>query len=300
MRFILTGATGAIGMALISNLFENQHEVTVLVNPRSSRNKQFKIFPGIEIIECDQINYHDLSLEKKYDVFIHMAWEGGKSRANIDLNLSSLKSSVEAVSLSARLGCKVFLSTGTQAEYGSKSIFLDETTLCEPENVFAASKLASMHMTSSKCLELGLRHIWLRICSVYGPYDGEQTMIMRTIRGILNKNIYKISKGDHFWDFIHADDVANAIDLLIKDDSLNGLFLIGEGSGLRLKDYMIKIFDHFNRKYDEFLIDDKENLPALRNLKVNPKKLMMKTGWRPKINFEEGSKRLIEYCKENL
>ena len=213
MRFVLTGATGAIGMSLISNLFENQHEVTVLVNPRSSRNKQFKIFPGIEIIECDQINYHDLSLEKKYDVFIHMAWEGGKSRTNIDLNLSSLKSSVEAVRLSARLGCKVFLSTGTQAEYGSKSILLDETTLCEPENVFAASKLASMHITSSMCLELGLRHIWLRVCSVYGPYDGEQTMMMRTIRGILNKNIYRISKGDHFWDFIHADDVANAIDL---------------------------------------------------------------------------------------
>ena len=300
MRFILTGATGAIGMSLISNLFENNHEVTVLVNPRSSRNKQFKIFSEIDIIECDQINYYALILKKKYDAFIHMAWEGGKSRTNVESNLSSLKSSLEAVSLSARLGCKVFLSTGTQAEYGNKSILLDETTQCDPENVFAASKLASMHVTRSKCLELGLRHIWLRVCSVYGPYDGEQTMIMRTIRGILNENIYKISKGNHFWDFVHADDVANAINLLIKDDSLNGLFLVGEGSGLRLKDYMIKIFDHFNRKYDEFLIGDQENLPAVRDLKVNPSKLITKTGWRPKINFEEGSKLLIEHCRENL
>lgn len=300
MRYILTGATGAIGMSLISNLLKNRHEVTVLTNPKSLRNKQYKIFSGIETIECDLNNYHKINLNNKYDVFIHMAWEGGKSRTNIELNLSSLKSSIEAVSLSAKLGCKVFLSTGTQAEYGNKSVLLDETTPCEPESAFAASKLASMHMTRSKCLELGLRHIWLRVCSVYGPYDGEQTMIIRTIRGILNKNIYKISKGNHFWDFIHADDVASAINLLTEDNNLNGLFLIGEGSGLRLKDYMIKIFDHFNRKYDEFLIKNQENLPAIRDLKVNPNKLRMKTGWKPKINFGEGIKELIEHCKEIL
>ena len=37
--------------------------------------------------------------------------------------------------------------------------------------------------------QYNIKHIWTRIFSVYGPYDNEKTMIMNTIKTMIEKGI---------------------------------------------------------------------------------------------------------------
>lgn len=77
-RAIITGATGAIGMALIQELIQNDIEVLVLCREGSKRNEQIPVHPFVTVKMCslDQLSALENDTDKKYDVFYHFAWEG--------------------------------------------------------------------------------------------------------------------------------------------------------------------------------------------------------------------------------
>ena len=57
MKIVITGATGAIGMALLEKHLQLGHEILVIVNPNSKRNCILNKFKNLEIIECDLNEY---------------------------------------------------------------------------------------------------------------------------------------------------------------------------------------------------------------------------------------------------
>ena len=79
-RIIITGPTGAIGMALIRRYIEEKMHVTAVVNPQSRRKeilkKEFSNNELFDVVEKDISNYSDLHFEAVYDVWIHLAWAG--------------------------------------------------------------------------------------------------------------------------------------------------------------------------------------------------------------------------------
>lgn len=70
-----------------------------------------------------------------------------------------------------------FVGAGSQAEYGRVNHALTPDTPCFPENGYGMAKLCAGQMSRVECEKLGLVHIWPRILSVYGPYDGKNAMI---------------------------------------------------------------------------------------------------------------------------
>ena len=297
MRYVITGATGAIGLSLIKRLVSIGHCVTVLVNPSSERNKRFHQFETLKVIPCDQSQYSQLDHEETYDCFVHMAWKGGKCRNDITENLSSAKASVGAVELAHRLGCHTFLSIGSQAEYGVKAEALTETVLCSPAQPFGATKLLSYHLTRFKAKELKIRHFWMRVGSAYGPFDGEQTMLVGALRKLIAAESLSFTSGEQKWDFLHSDDIGNAISLLTESDNTGDLFVIGSGESLVMKDYLKIIGKKFNRDLTPFLCRSSHLKP--QGLEIDPTKLQSVIDWIPSIGFETGIESLINYCKNN-
>ena len=295
MRYIITGASGAIGHSLLKELDVKKNIVTVLVNPNSNRNKVFKIFPNVKIVECSLMNYSSLSINDKYDVYIHMAWQGGNDRKNILVNNASCMSSLDAVDMAQKLGCKLFISTGSQAEYGYQNQVLNEETICKPNTPFGAAKLCSFHYTKLRCKELGIQHLWLRIGSVYGPFDRESTMLLSSIRTINRGKLPVFSEGTQYWDFLYSEDIAKAIIKLVQAEC-SGLYVIGEGSNLILKDYL-KIFSE-ELKFDlskSIGMSKLNKKHKINNLRINPSKIMKDASWSPSVDFRTGIKKLINY-----
>ena len=90
-RAIITGATGAIGTALIAELVNNNIEVLVLCNRNSKRKDRIPKHPLILQKECSLNEMVTMQNDtgKEYDVFYHFAWAGTTGPERNDMYLQN-------------------------------------------------------------------------------------------------------------------------------------------------------------------------------------------------------------------
>ena len=69
-------------------------------------------------------------------------------------------------------------------------------------------------MSRILCEQKQIEHIWTRILSIYGPYDGENTMIMSSIGKLLRGEKPALTKGEQQWDYLYSKDAGYAMYLL--------------------------------------------------------------------------------------
>ena len=185
-RVIITGPTGAVGMALIQKCINEKTEVLALCHKGSKRIAAIPKNPFVTVKETDLSEFRELQPDEneKYDMMFHFGWMGttGAARNDMDLQCRNIAYTIDAVRLAQRFGCKTFIGAGSQAEYGRTEKNLTSQTPAFPENGYGMAKLCAGEMSRGLCQQLGMKHIWTRILSVYGPYDGPNTMIRSAIR----------------------------------------------------------------------------------------------------------------------
>ena len=178
-RAVITGPTGAIGTALIAELISHGIEVEAVVRPDSRRTDNIPKSPLVHIVPCDLKELKTLHEKIEHaDVFYHFGWDGtfGNSRNNAYGQLENVRYALDAVEAAAALGCTTFVGAGSQAEYGRVEGSLNASTPAFPENGYGIAKLCTGQMTKILCEQKGIRHIWTRILSIYGPFDGAVRM----------------------------------------------------------------------------------------------------------------------------
>ena len=166
----------------------------------------------------------------RYDVCYHLAWMGttGKSRNDMYLQNRNVRYALDAVEMAARLGCHTFIGAGSQAEYGHVQGKLTPATATNPVTGYGIAKLCAGQMTRERAHQLGMRHIWVRVLSIYGPYDGKQSMVMSGIYDLLAGKIPQYTKGEQQWDYLYSGDAARAFRMLGEKES-EGVYCLGSG-----------------------------------------------------------------------
>ena len=71
-HIISTGATGAIGSAIVREAVHQKYEVTAIVHRNSARKNNIPLGKNIHVVECNIDEYPSLNIEKA-DVFMHLA-----------------------------------------------------------------------------------------------------------------------------------------------------------------------------------------------------------------------------------
>lgn len=297
-RAIITGATGAIGIALIHELISNGIEVLVFCRKGSKRNSQIPNHDLVTKCNCNLSELKDVqnSTGKNYDVFYHFAWEGttGVARNDMYLQNMNVKYALDAVALAHRFGCKLFVGAGSQAEYGRFEGVLQPNTPVFPEMGYGYAKLCAGQMTREYAHQLGMKHIWTRILSVYGPNDGSQSMVMSTICKLKNNEVPKFTKGEQMWDYLYSGDAAQAFYLLGNNGVDGKTYVLGSGQAHPLKEYieMIRDIVNPNSRVDIGALPygDKQ----VMHLQADITELQKDTGFMPCTNFKEGIKNIIK------
>ncbi|MEN1989174.1 NAD-dependent epimerase/dehydratase family protein [Paenibacillus hubeiensis] len=240
MKMVITGPTGAIGMALIQLCIDKQIEVLAICRKSSPGLAYMPQDPLLHIIEADLDEYATLELPGQYDVFYHFAWAStiGESRNDVYTQNQNVTYTLDAVRLAKRLGCHTFIGAGSQAEYGRSGMPLTPLTPVFPETGYGVAKLCAGQLSRILCEQLQIKHIWTRILSVYGPYDDERTMVISTIKKMLSQEVLLFTQGEQMWDFLYSVDAANILYQL----SINGknlkTYCVGSGECRKLKTFI--------------------------------------------------------------
>lgn len=294
-KIIITGATGAVGSAVVRRAIENGKDVTCIVHQGSKRLGNLPQSDKVHIVECNLQDYRTLSLDGQYDAFIQLSWEKtvGASRDDAEVQTRNIQYTLDAVHLAHRCGCSVFVGAGSQAEYGVQSVDLTPDLPVKPESGYGIAKYAAGKLSAMLCKNLGMRQCWVRILSVYGPNDGENSLISYLIREFKAGNAPQLTKCEQVWDYLYADDAADAI-LAVAEKGFDGkAYPLGSGNGRRLSEYVEDIKNAINPSI-EVQFGAKEYYPHQpMHLVADISQLTKDTGWNPVCPFMEGIKKTI-------
>lgn len=296
-RVVLTGATGAIGSALIRELISHNVEVLVLCRCDSLRNGNII---NNELVKRKYCSLKDLSslqndTENDYDVFYHLAWEGtsGESRNDMHMQNRNVGYALDAVEVAKKFGCKIFVGAGSQAEYGRVEGVLKPDTPVFPETGYGMAKLCAGQMTREYSHKLGMKHIWMRILSVYGPNDGSQSMVASTISKLEHGETPKFTKGEQLWDYLYSGDAAEAF-YLAGEKGIDGkTYVLGSGTAKPLSEYIYDIRDIVAPKADIGIGELPYSDRQVMHLQADISEINKDTDWKAKTSFKDGIRKII-------
>lgn len=295
-RAVVTGATGAIGVALVNELIKHNVEVLVLCREGSDRNGNIPESSLVECRFCDMSGFDNFDLhDKEYDVFFHLAWMGTTGAARNDMYLQNLnvKYSLDALLLAKRLGCKKFIGAGSQAEYGRVEGVLKPDTPVNPETGYGIAKLCAGLMTRQKAAMENIEHIWIRVLSVYGPFDTQSSMVSSAINKLKQNIPPEFTKGEQMWDYLHSYDAAKAFYLAAEKGIGGKTYILGGGKAMPLREY-VKIIGRIVNPECEIRLGALEySVNQVMHLEADISDLTADTGFAPEIEFEDGIKGLI-------
>lgn len=301
MKYLITGPTGTIGMSLIKQLSLDDNDIWVICNPKSRRSHILKQFKNIKVIYCDMNSYDSIKeedLPESWDCTINLAWKGtiGGSRDDMLIQSYNILSGIQIIELSHKHNCKLFVGAGSQAEYGRKNHPIREDENTNPENGYGIAKLALNKMSKILCEKYRMRFLWLRIFSVYGPYENYYSLTISTILKCINNKKPSFTSAEQLWDYAYTDDVADSIIKLIYGQS-EGVYNIGSGKMKPLSYYIDKIIKASNYKGDIGYGEIAYSTKQVMYLCADISKLKETIGDCMKTSFDEGIKNTIDWCR---
>ena len=287
-----------VGHALCERLLKDG--VTVYAVCRPGTRRAAGLPEGVRRIDCDVSGLASLPAllcGAKADAFFHLAWTNtsGAGRNDLDAQVLNVRHTLDACRAAAALGCGVFIGSGSQAEYGRFDGPLTPDTPCFPENGYGMAKLCAGQMSRMECAKLG----WPRILSVYGPCDGENTMITSVIRALLAGQRPALTEGTQIWDYLFADDAAEGLYLMALRGRDGAVYPLGSGHVRPLREYVMVIRDLINPALPLGFGEIPFSKNQVRRLEADISALHTDTGFLPVTDFETGIRKTIESLRED-
>ena len=122
-------------------------------------------------------------------------------------------------------------------------------------------------------------------------------MVMSVIRKLLAGEKPALTAGEQMWDYLYSDDAAEALLLLAKQGRDGHIYPIGSGIARPLREYIEIIRDEIDPAlplgFGEVPYSDKQVMHLCADISA----LRADTGFEPEVDFREGIRRTIEYCR---
>ena len=294
MRVIITGATSMLGVALIEECVAHGIEVVALVRRNSSKTRVLPSSPFVTVIEADLNDLKSIAYEKSCNVFYHFAWAATSKETRDDpqSHLNNVQYTLDAVELARRLGCKVFVGAGSQAEYGIYTDRIFPDTRVEPLSSYGIAKYAAGKLSRKLCDRYGMRHIWTRIFSVYGEHDSEQTMIKYALRQFREGQPAKFSAATQKWNYLYEKDAGKIFYLLGEKDVPSGTYCVASEDTRPLKEFILEMKELYGKGAEcEFALPTQTPMVSLD---PDITSLVEATDWHPQTTFAEGITKIIK------
>lgn len=300
---VVNGSLGTIGLALVKRLLEQGTEkVYAVAYPGDPRI--VKIPEEAIVVPCDMREIAKLKeLIPEANAFFHLAWMGaiGDGRNDMLLQTQNIQCALEAAKVAKELGSQVYVGVGSQAEHGRIEGKVTATAPCFPLNGYGMAKLCAGQMTRITCQQLGIRHEWARVLSVFGANDGPLAVMTILLDKLCRGEKPQLTAGGQLWDYIYADDAADALICMAKDGKDGKIYPVGSGKSRPLREY----FEILRDTIDPGLPLGLGELPyppnQVMHLEADISELKADTGFVPKWIFEDAAKIVVEeYRKRQL
>ncbi len=184
----------------------------------------------------------------------------------------------------------------------------------EPTNEwYANAKISGVKACEAIRKQFGKDFISLMPTNLYGPHDNFDLKTSHVLPALIRKfhdaksvnlnlstlshsPVYLWGSGTPMREFLHVDDLAEAVIFVLEHHLEDGLYNVGTGKDISIKD-LAKLVQKIIGHNGEIIWDTSK--PDGTPRKVLDVSKLTKAGWKPKINLEEGIRMTYTWFIEN-
>lgn len=330
MKYLITGAAGFIGSAVVEKLTAAGHQVVGIDNLNDYYDVNLKLARLVRIkheqFEIQKVDIADrtamanLFEQEQFDRVIHLAAQAGvrysieNPHAYADSNLVGHLNILE--------GCRqtkvkhlIYASSSSVYGLNAKVPFETSDSVDHPVSLYAATKKANELMSHSYSHLYDIPTTGLRFFTVYGSWGRPDMAPFIFTKKILDGDTIDINNNGDMWrDFTHVDDIVEGVVRIAdvvpgRDEQWTveqgtpasssasyAVYNIGHGSPISLMDFVKAIEDELgieaNKNFREMQPGDVYQTYA------DTQDLFAATGYKPQVGIKEGVSEFITWYKK--
>jgi dTDP-glucose 4,6-dehydratase len=315
---LVTGGAGFIGSNFVRHIFNKYPDYKIIILDALTYAGDIENLP-VNLNEKEgerlvfwygNVRNGELvdTLVSQSDIVVHFAAETHVTRSIYD-NLLFFETDVLGTQTVANSILKYrdkverFIHISTSEVYGTaRKRYMDEDHPLFPMSPYASAKVGADRLVYSYWATYELPIVIIRPFNNFGPYQHLEKVVPRFITScILNEPLRVHGDGSAARDFIYVEDVCEAVDIIMNANihKVKGeTFNVASGihrSIISIAKAVVKLMDG-----DESLIRFIGDRPGqVFRHTGDATKIKNILGWEPKVSWEEGLKRTIEWYREN-
>lgn len=311
MNLLVTGGAGFIGTNFVKRqLNYNSLKVSRIVvldkltyagnleNFTTGERDQFEFIQG-DICDSQLID----RLVSEADMVINFAAESHVDRSissGTNFVLSNVLGTQVILDSCRRFGVKKLIQVSTDEVYGSidAGSWTEDFPL-QPNSPYSATKAGADLLVRAYGRTFGIDANITRCSNNYGPYQYPEKVIPRFVTNLIKgENIPIYGNGLNVRDWLHVDDHCLGIETVALNGVSGEIYNIGGGTELNNLELASKILSLMN--FDNSRIDFvPDRLGHDLRYSVDISKISTSLDYAPKVDFESGLSKTVEFYVEN-
>lgn len=316
MKIIVTGGAGFIGSNFIFYMLNKYPQDRIIcvdkltyagnlstLSPVMS-NSNFKFYQ-IDICDRDKIYY--LFEQETPDMVVNFAAESHVDRSieNSEVFLdTNIKGTAVLMDACRKYGIERYHQVSTDEVYGDlpldrPDMFFTEKTPIHTSSPYSSSKAAADLLVLAYHRTYGLPVSISRCSNNYGEYQYPEKLIpLIIINALRNKPLPVYGKGINVRDWLYVEDHCRAIDMIIHNGKDGEIYNVGGNNEIRNIDIVRMVCKKIGSSEDliTYVTDRKGH--DLRYA-IDPTKIREELGWTPRVKFEDGLEKTIQWYINN-
>ena len=327
MKILITGGAGFIGSAVVRRAVADGHQVVNLDALTYSANlenvagvAQSPAYAFEHADICDESAVRAIFARHQPDAVMHLAAESHNDRA-IEGPLDFVRTNVmgTAVLLEAARAHWTALPAGKKDAFRFHHVSTDEVfgalgedgqfteqTPYDPNSPYSSSKAGADHLVRAWGRTYGMPVVLTNCANNYGPYQFPEKLIPTVItRALEGKSIPVYGDGRQVRDWLHVDDHAEALLLVLGKGRLGETYCIGGDStkrNLEVIHMLCSALDRFapaNTSHADKIAFVTDRPGHDFRYSIDSSKLEQELGWAPSRPLEVGMEETVRWYVDN-